>query len=86
MRPTPGQDMVILKPYSKQELADLYGIGIKTFKKWLQPFKHEIGLQCGRYYTVLQVRIIFRRLGLPNRTISFPETAPDTDLEHPTLL
>ncbi len=80
-KPTP-EEMVLLKPYSKQELADLYGIGIKTFKKWLQPFEEEIGYQCGRYYTVRQVKIIFKRLGLPPHFIRSPAHLPDTSQEH----
>ena len=54
-----------LKPYSLTELTKLYGVCIKTMKKWLEPFKEEIGNKKGRFYTISQVRLIFEKLGLP---------------------
>lgn len=63
-------ESVLLKPYSSQELADLYGVNIKTFKKWLCPFDKRIGKRVGRYYTVAQVMMIFECLGVPNMTIN----------------
>lgn len=55
-----------LKPYSQKELAKLYGVCSKTFKKWIKPFEEEIGKQSGRYYTIPQVKIIFQKLSLPS--------------------
>ena len=60
-----------LKPYSKKELADLYGISFKTLNSWLSPFKSQIGIYRGRLYTVNQVKMIFDKLGLPG-TIGEP--------------
>jgi hypothetical protein len=54
-----------LKPYSIKELADIYGVCDKTFKKWLKPFETIVGAKQGRYFTVAQVRIIFEKLGVP---------------------
>ncbi len=54
-----------IKPYSGKELSDIYGISVKTFLKWLKPFTKEVGDKKGRFYNVLQVEIIFARLGLP---------------------
>lgn len=54
-----------IKPYSNKELSHLYGIGDRTFTKWLAPFKDSIGPKVGRYYTVLQVKIIVEKLGMP---------------------
>lgn len=59
------EDGVLLKPYSSQELSDLYGVNIKTFKKWMLPFETTVGEKIGRYYTVAQVGIIFEKLGVP---------------------
>jgi hypothetical protein len=47
------------------ELARLYCVCDRTFKKWIAPFAEEIGLKPGRYYTISQVKIIFEKLGLP---------------------
>jgi transposase len=55
----------IVKPYSKQELANLYQIGVRTMSTWLQPFEETIGKRHGRYYTIKQVRCIFDKLGTP---------------------
>lgn len=54
-----------LKPYSISELARIYEVDARTLKKWLEPFKEEIGVKRGRFYTIPQVRIIFDKLSLP---------------------
>ena len=58
--------MILLKPYSLKELAEIYEIDWRTFKKWLKPFEEEIGKKEGRYYKIPQVRTIFRKLELPS--------------------
>ncbi len=55
----------VIKPYSTKDLAAYYQVCDKTFKKWLIPFSQEIGTKNGRYYSVVQVKIIFDRLGMP---------------------
>lgn len=47
------------------ELSRIYGVDFRTFKKWIVPFQDKIGLRIGRFYTVLQVKIIFDSLGTP---------------------
>jgi len=54
-----------LRPHNLKELAALYSISRKTFKRWLAPFKKEIGERVGYYYAIPQVRKIFTLLGLP---------------------
>lgn len=54
-----------IKPYSLTEMAGIYGVDWRTFKKWLQPFEEEIGPRNGRFYSIPQVRVIFERLSLP---------------------
>lgn len=56
---------ILLKAYSKKELAKLYGISAKTLKTWLAPFENEIGQQVGRFYNPKQMKIIFEKLGIP---------------------
>ena len=55
-----------VKPYCIIELCNMYQTTPKTFKKWLIPFAHEIGKKNGRFYNVLQVSLIFDKLGLPH--------------------
>jgi len=59
------QEKIEIKPYSKQELASLYKIGVRSMTTWLQPFEKAIGKRHGRYYNMKQVRYIFDKLGLP---------------------
>lgn len=60
-----------LKPYSKRELAQIYGISVKCLNNWIDKFKADVGDICGRYYNVNQVKVIFAKLGLPG-TIGEP--------------
>ena len=54
-----------VKPYATSELARIYGVCDRTFLKWLKPFQPLIGPKRGRYYTVVQVEVIFEKLGRP---------------------
>lgn len=56
---------IMLKAYSLSELARIYDVDWRTFKKWVKPFEAEIGTKQGRFYTVAQVRVIFEKLSLP---------------------
>lgn len=58
-------EKIEIKPYSKQELADMYKIGVRSMTTWLEPFEKAIGKRHGRYYNIKQVRYIFEKLGLP---------------------
>ena len=58
---------IVLKPYTLNELAKLYGVNFRTLKVWLEPFLSEIGEKKGRYYQIPQVRIIFKKLDLPSK-------------------
>ena len=55
----------IVKAYTISELAALYGISTKTIKTWLRPHADAIGPRRGRYYTTLQIRTIFEKIGAP---------------------
>ena len=55
----------IIKPASTTELAGMYSVCNKTFLKWIKPFAEEIGEKRGRFFTVLQVKMIFEKLGRP---------------------
>ena len=54
-----------VRAYDKWQLSKLYGVGAKTFNKWIEPFTAEIGKQRGKKYTPAQVKIIFTKLGTP---------------------
>ena len=53
------------KPCTLKELAASYGVSTKTLRTWLQPHKEAIGERISRYFTALQIRMIFERIGEP---------------------
>jgi transposase len=54
-----------LKPYSVKQLAEIYGVSTKTFRRWLSPYKEEVGEKLGYFYTITQVQRILHFLGIP---------------------
>jgi hypothetical protein len=57
------QDTNFVRPLSLKELSALYSVSTKTIKRWLQPYHLQIGERNGRFYTTLQVKVIFTLLG-----------------------
>lgn len=62
MSTTNGQPV---KPYTSKELAALYGVSTKTLRTWLKPHGEAVGKKVSRYFTALQIQIIFEKLGAP---------------------
>jgi hypothetical protein len=56
----------ILKPCLFKELAALYGLSERVFRKHLEPIKEAIGKKVGYFYTIRQILIIFDKLGPPS--------------------
>lgn len=61
-------EMVVI-PMNAVQLAKIYGVGIKTFRKWMQPHQAEIGQKIGRFYTITQVKIILEKFGIPGTNL-----------------
>ena len=59
-----------IKPQTKQDLANAYGVSTRTLNKWLSPFQDEIGQRMGHTYTPKQVKIIYEMLGPPSGEFS----------------
>lgn len=59
--------LIEIKPYNVKDLAVIYGVSRKVISGWLKLHKSAIGEKHGQYYTVLQVKIIFEKLGLPSQ-------------------
>lgn len=51
-----------LKPMTISELADRWGVSVRTARKWIHPFRRELGEVRGRIFTIRQVRIILGHL------------------------
>lgn len=60
------QEKTRLKAYSNKELAIIYKVSSRTMQRWISPFKGEIGLRNGHYYTPKQTKVIFEKLGIPD--------------------
>ena len=58
--------LIAVKPYTIKELSLLYGVDRLTFRKWLNKFKEELGERIGIYYSIPQVKIIFKHLDFPS--------------------
>jgi transposase-like protein len=56
-----------VKPYTLKELSHIYGISEKTMRRWLKPLKDQTGPKRSQYFTVRQVEIIFKNLGIPHQ-------------------
>jgi hypothetical protein len=70
---------IIVKHYLLKELAAIYGVDTRTLKKWMKPYEAEIGLRTGYYFLVSQVRVIFKRIPLPDNVILIDQSG-DNDL------
>jgi hypothetical protein len=53
------------RPCSMNDFVTLYGVSDKTMRKWLSPFREELGGKKIYVYTVKQVNIVFAKLGKP---------------------
>jgi transposase-like protein len=71
---------IALKPYSVTELAKIYGVCNRTFKKWVDDIP-EVGQRTGRYYSIPQVKLIFENMKIPtNITVETEMQKADMDL------
>ena len=53
-----------MQAYNKKELAALYKVSLRTFKRWLRNVP-ELGHYVGRCFTPAQVQKIIDHLGTP---------------------
>lgn len=71
---------IALKPYTVTDLAKIYGVCNRTFKKWVRKIP-EVGLPDGRYYSIPQVKLIFVNMKIPTAiTIEIETQKPELDL------
>lgn len=56
---------VEIRPYTHKELASLYTTTGRTLNTWMDKFRDELGDRAGHYYSIKQVKIIFRHLDVP---------------------
>lgn len=61
----PALAPVPIKPYTTQQLADIFGVSARTIQNWIEPHKAAIGKKRGHFWTARQVKIILKKIGLP---------------------
>jgi uncharacterized protein YjcR len=64
---TENNNEVKLKPYNLSELANMYGVDRRTFRRWIAEYKDEIGEKKGIFFSIPQVKIIFSKLHIPGQ-------------------
>jgi hypothetical protein len=77
---------ILIKPYTQQELSDLYDVSSRTFRRWIKLFENQLGKRLANIYMISQVELIFNKLGIPdvaitNSTIKMNERKTKTFLE-----
>ena len=58
--------IIEIRTYTMKELAALYGVHRATFRKWLEPFQETLGKRNGYYFSISQVKLIFKKIQLPS--------------------
>ncbi len=59
------KDEFPIRAYTIKELASLYRVSTKTFRKWLAKMKTDIGPRIGHFYNPAQVKAIVQHMGKP---------------------
>lgn len=54
------------KAYSNKEIAVMFNVSERTWRRWVAPFRNDIGDRKGHFYTPVQVKVIFEKLGVPD--------------------
>lgn len=54
-----------IRPYKFSELAKLYNVDTRTFKKWLAKIWHRLGEILGQFLSIEQVEIVVSHLKVP---------------------
>jgi len=61
-----SEDLIKVKPYTLKELAAIYEMNYRTFKRhYITPVLEELGQKKGRYYSISQVEFLFKNYKLP---------------------
>lgn len=64
--------VIRLMPYTTKQLTVIYNVDRRTFYKWLNDIKSDLGERKGYYWNIPQVKMIFLKLSLPANIILEP--------------
>jgi hypothetical protein len=59
-----------LQPYTKKDLTELFCISRYVLNKWLAVIEKELGKPEGRLYSVLHVKLLVEKFGMPGHMVS----------------
>ncbi len=57
--------VIRVMPYTTKQLSVIYNVDRRTFYKWLNDIKNDLGKRNGYYWSIPQVKMIFQKLSLP---------------------
>lgn len=60
-----GEGHFIIKPYQLKDLAEIYEVHPKTVRRWIDKLAPQIGHKKVKYFTIEEVTIIVKAIGLP---------------------
>lgn len=58
---------LIIKPYRLIDLAQIFDVNYRTFKRWISNIEKEMGKADGKYYSIKQVEYMIAQFGLPRK-------------------
>lgn len=58
---------LIIKPYRLTDLAVIFDVNYRTFKRWIGNLGSEVGKPDGKFYSIKQVEYMIAQFGLPRR-------------------
>lgn len=61
---------LLIKPYRVCDLANIFDVNPKTFRKWMLQYPEELERRTGKYFSVNQVRFCIEKFGLPGKVIT----------------
>jgi hypothetical protein len=64
------QKRFVLQPYTKKDLAELFGISRYVLNKWLSVIEKELGKPAGRLYPAAHVKLLVEKFGMPGHMVS----------------
>jgi hypothetical protein len=60
---------LVIKPYTTKELAPLYNMCSRTFRRNIAGIKEQLGERKGHFYNIKQVELIIAHMGRPYEVI-----------------
>lgn len=60
---------LVIKPYTTKELAPLFNMSSRTFRRNIAGIKELLGVRKGHFYNIKQVEMIIEHMGRPYEVI-----------------